>query len=252
MLAPLVIAPTFDLVGFLVGVGIPQLLTLLQGAEQQLTFLHGAKQQLTFLRGASLLQSGQLVLPEDEVNLCSILILPCPHEPSPLAMIILLFGENAVWYCEGPGGIAPNWRRTWRRAALGWTPGVPPANSLRHPVVSWLQPDAQHLELAGVDANGTVHWSQLDLRADHFRVVSTQASVRAEGYQAAALVRPGLVAGVSRSHIDWLRGGQTSFLVTSTMRVTLPHAAACFPCALTKELIVVCQDGVVARVPVPN
>jgi len=69
--------------------------------------------------------------------------------------------------------------------------------------VNFLAPAGRGTSRTGcVDNNGTIHWSHLCLKPGGFKIVSTQAAVRAEGYQATAIVRPGLVAGVSRSHID--------------------------------------------------
>jgi len=234
------------------GHGDCYLATIATGSRHHLVGL-AAEQKLTFLRGARLIHSGRLAPPEDDASWCSTLMFPSP-QCSPLSMIILLFGHNSVWYCcAGPEPEGRRWTApAWHRTSLGWTPGVPPENPLRYPFVSWLQQGAEPLELAGVDNSGTIHWSQADMGPEHFTVVSTQAVVRAEGYLAAAIVRPGLIAGVSRSHIDWLRGRQTSITPEATMRAALPHAVACFPCSLTEELIVVCQDGVVARVPVPK
>ncbi len=213
----------------------------------------GAGQYLHFLRGARLIHNGGLALPEEEASWCSGLILPSLKELSPSSMAILLFGHHAVWYCEGPQREGRRWTTAaWHRATLGWTPGIPAESPCAYPCISWLRQDVERLELAGVDNNGTIHWSQLCLKPDHVKMVSTQASVRPEGYQAAAIVRPGFIAGVSRSHIDWLRSGPTTFILESAMRASLPHAVACFPCSLTNELIVVCRDGVVARVLVPK
>jgi len=228
-LAPLVMGPILHLVGL------------------------ATEQSLTFLRAARLIHSGRLSPPEDEASWCSALILPPLENSSPLSMTILLFGQNFVWYCDQPQHGGRHWTApAWHRAALGWTPSVPPGSLFPYPLVSWLQQDCERLELAAVDNNGTIHWSHVYLKPGGFKIVSTQAAVRAEGYQATAIVRPGLVAGVSRSHIDWLRAGRNTLTPESTLMASLPHAVACFPCALTNELVVVCQDGFVARVPVPK
>ena len=69
-----------------------------------------------------------------------------------------------------------------------------------------------HLEIAGVGEFGTLHWAAFhrgDGRLD--RLASCVATESEGGYLAATLVRPGLVAGVTRSRIDWLRGGSGKF-----------------------------------------
>jgi hypothetical protein len=70
------------------------------------------------------------------------------------------------------------------------------------------------------------------------------------GYRAAAIVRPGLVAAVGPSRVDWLRAGGRSFSWSRT-QLSLPRPVACFPCRPTGELLVVCASGVVVRVTVP-
>jgi hypothetical protein len=109
--------------------------------------------------------------------------------------------------------------------------------------------------------DGTLHWSLVDvgpaepasgLDPNELRIVGRASSVRAEGYLAATIVRADLVAGVSRSHIDWLHTGDRGFVRRSTTRVNLRSAVACFPSPQTRELLVVCRDGVVVRVPMPG
>jgi hypothetical protein len=40
-------------------------------------------------------------------------------------------------------------------------------------------------------------------------------------------------------------------ILASTTPIALPRTVACFPSPVTNELIVVCADGFVVRVPVP-
>jgi hypothetical protein len=99
-----------------------------------------------------------------------------------------------------------------------------------------------------------LHWSLLDAGRDgpQIKILAHNSSVRAEGYLAATLLRPGHVAGVSRSHIDWLRGGSKEFACWSVTEAALARSVACFPSYRTGELVIVCSDGVVVRVPIPD
>jgi hypothetical protein len=150
-----------------------------------------------------------------------------------------------LWYSfEGSSEYTPR--------SVGWTLGLPEGRSLYSAPLSWLQLDPPvHLELAGLDDQGCLHWSRIDC-SDPSSSVQRNVSVRAEGYLAAAIVRSGLVVGVSRSHVDWLRCGAKSFTTLATDRVPLPPAVACFPSHATNEVIVVCREGTLARVTVPK
>jgi hypothetical protein len=75
---------------------------------------------------------------------------------------------------------------------------------------------------------------------------------RGEGYLAATVVRPGLVAAVGPARIDWLGVGGAGFKLLGTTRAELGSALACFASQPTRELVVVCLDGGVVVVPVPT
>jgi hypothetical protein len=135
------------------------------------------------------------------------------------------------------------------RAPLGWTPQAPSEVNLPAPPLSWLRRDPEHLELAGLLVDGTICWTLLQSRAGlHNRGTCLS---RGERYLAAALVGPGLVAGVTADHVDWLRAYVGGFRATGRTPVAIPAAVACFACHETHELIVVCRDGFVVRVPAP-
>src|SRR5262249_49764517 len=117
--------------------------------------------------------------------------------------------------------------------------------------LAWLTRDRHHLEVAGLEQGGSLYWSLISLD-DHGlpRTLATAVS-KGEVYLAAALVRPGLVAAVGRSRVDWLRAAPTGFKVVGRTPASIFRVLACFPSFLTGEVIVVCADGFVVRVPVP-
>jgi hypothetical protein len=131
---------------------------------------------------------------------------------------------------------------------LGWTPRVPAGSPLRAPPLAWHPRSATELELAGLGADGTVYWSLVQFARNELRPVAMSTSAES-GYRGVAIVRPGVVAAVGPSRVDWLRGGGRTFAWSST-RVSLSRPIACFLCRPTDELIVVCGNGTVARVPV--
>ena len=69
---------------------------------------------------------------------------------------------------------------------------------------------------------------------------------------AATLLPTGHVAGVSRTSVTWFRRGSGKAEFIDTFPVSLPSAIACFASHPTRELIVVCRDGFIARVPYPS
>jgi hypothetical protein len=132
---------------------------------------------------------------------------------------------------------------------LGWCPATPNSSTLRQATVSWLRKGSQELELAGLDQDGNVCWSDLELPAQPWPMVTTLALANPEGYLAAAVVRPGLVAAITPRRVHWLRRRQAALVPAAYSEVRLPAAVACFPHYQSNELIVVSGDGTVARLP---
>src|SRR5262249_30853038 len=98
---------------------------------------------------------------------------------------------------------------------------------------------------------GSVYWSLIHLgERGKPRTLATAVS-SGEVYVATALVRPRLVAAVGRSRVDWLRAGPNGFTVVGRTAASIFRVMTCFPSFLTGEVIVVCADGFVVRVPVP-
>jgi hypothetical protein len=209
-------------------------------------------EKVNFCRGALLVYAGSVAPPHDAESVSDVLLL-VGLSPPPRALTVLLLAASTAW-CgtarlgeqlpAGSAGMVP--------LPLRWRPTLPENSSLRQAPLAWVQRGPDHVELAGLGENGTVYWSALQLGVQQQRVRATNVEVRAEGYLAATLLRPGFVAGVARTSIDWLRSGPDYFTRHSTTRVFLPSAVACCPSYPTHELLVVCQDGVVVRVPAPS
>jgi hypothetical protein len=215
---------------------------------------------ISLRRGPMLVHLGDFGPPMEGMDLGSVLLLPCQGGPESWAAI-LVFCPNYIWYsAESPSGIFQGLARSWRHGKLGWTPCIPEASSLKSVPISWFQSNSRDLELAGLSVHGTLHWSRLDVRTEgadagrdlgEVKVLAHGSSVRAEGYLAATVIRSGQIAGVSRSHIDWLRADSQGLTRWYTTQMNLRTAIACFPITRTRELVVVCRDGVVVRVPMP-
>ena len=134
-----------------------------------------------------------------------------------------------------------------RGSGLGWCPGLPESSSLRSVPLS-VQARGDDLDLAGVDSEGGLTWARLH---DGDMVATNRASAADGGFLAAAVVRDGLVAGVTARRVYWLRTGPHVFARWKTSEFAVPAAVACAPCHQTGELVIACQDGFVARLPLP-
>jgi tetratricopeptide (TPR) repeat protein len=170
--------------------------------------------------------------------------LAAPDVERPGVHVCLFVGE-ALWYFEsfgkGPG----------TELRLGWRPGSRLRGLCSPPPLSWGWRGTGPLELVGIDEDDSIHWSELDCRDPAKPVVSGGASTQAS-YRAAALVRPGLIAGVHERGVDWLHVNHHQLLPRSATLVTLEDAVACATSPPTRELLVICRDASVVRVPLPS
>ena len=82
--------------------------------------------------------------------------------------------------------------------------------------------------------------------------VSTNSSGGEHPYVAATLVRPGLLAAVTRRGVTWLRCGSRSFTPIGLVPLPLPAALACFPSPRAGELVVVSGEGALWCLPIPT
>ena len=105
--------------------------------------------------------------------------------------------------------------------------------------------------MVGMADHGTIQFAALRFHADALLVLGSRVAVRPGGYRAATLVRPGLIAGVAPDRIDWLRASGEKLAPVRATECVLPAVLACAACHRTGELIVICGDGFVARVPIP-
>ncbi len=135
---------------------------------------------------------------------------------------------------------------------LGWAPGLPSGCSLESPVVSWLRPQPTLLEVAGIESSGRLRWSTFGIFVPPGSVPERHLLLPDARYRAAALLRPGELAAVARDGVYWVRCGERALTVWATTRAALGDAVACFPSPLTRELLVVCAEGDVVRVPLPG
>ncbi len=161
-----------------------------------------------------------------------------------LVRAILIHDDPDICQVEATGKMV-------RRRLLGWGPTLAEGQALRSAPLAWLQSEPGRFELAGLDRDGIIHWSALKVNDAELIRLANLAS-RGGGYLSAALVRPGLVAGVARGRVDWFRCGPMAFLAAGSAPLEADHPQACFHVPGIEELVVVCRDGTLLCVPTPR
>jgi hypothetical protein len=194
---------------------------------------------------AALLLPSASALPEADRTpvVTSSASLPEPVEAPPAFATLLIAGPT-VW------AQAPAWNGR-HRANLGWAPALWAGVGPTPAPLSWWLRDPQHGELVGMHEDGAVCWSLLLFYDGVLHNLATHIS-REVGYRAVTLVRSGLLAAVSPSRIDWLRVGPRGFSLWTSTWLASPQPVACFASLVTNEVLVVCTDGEIVRVPVPG
>ena len=147
----------------------------------------------------------------------------------------------------------------WERAGMdpdaiiwntsGWEACVPEVGNLRHAALSWLYKGPEGGEIAGIGAQGQVYHSEIRLDSAH-RSATTRDLWAPSPHLAVAISRPGHLAAVTSAGVLALRRNQDGLRCKDwTHVVSLPTAVACFTIPGGKEVIVVCADGTLVRLP---
>ena len=129
-----------------------------------------------------------------------------------------------------------------------WHPGER-VNSLRFVPLSVFAPPGGPPEIAGLGDGGALHWAKLPLAQ---LTLSPPVGTDSLTFLAVAIIRAGLVAAVSQDRVDWLRCGVPRFLPWRTTTVSTPTAVAAFASRPTSELLILCGEGTLVRVPIPE
>jgi tetratricopeptide (TPR) repeat protein len=178
--------------------------------------------------------------------------------PRPLSTSVVAFLPSELRFFPSPGA-AP------LEHALGWTPAVPydgeqpfdPEQTqeadlfqLGNAVLAWRIQEPEILEVAGLNVYGNIHVTTINVKDPLTLRVSTESWQQHDRYRAVAWVRPGLLAGVTESGIDWIRVPKGK--LQGRTWAALPRALACFHNQNGRELLVVCGNGTLARVPLAS
>jgi hypothetical protein len=135
---------------------------------------------------------------------------------------------------------------------VGWRPGSQLRGLCTAPALSRVWNGWHHLEIAGIDEDDSIHWTELDYRNLEQPILGGGASSDQEKYLATCLLRPGALAGVTGHGVVWLRRDGHRLRYEGMTPAALENAVACAISLPTRELLVICRDGVVVRVPLPN
>ena len=187
------------------------------------------------LRGPLLLAEGNVLsLPEAVLALLAV--------PGMVAEPPLLVLENRrVTYQDGKSPFC---------ASLGWMPCCPPGSSLVVPPLAWYPRSPTELELAGLDPEGKLFFSLVQIGSEELQVATNSSAD--SGYRALTILRPGVLAAVASGHVDWLRlGGCTRPFLCSRTPFAMTQPVACFHYRGAEELMVIGADGAVIRLAVP-
>ncbi len=97
-----------------------------------------------------------------------------------------------------------------------------------------------------------IHWSSLRVNDSELIRTANNESTGETVYDATTLVRPGVVAGVTKGRVDWLRCRPKSFGALGSTPIVIDSPIACFPAQRTDDLVVVCRHGTLVCVPTPR
>lgn len=165
------------------------------------------------------------------------------QQPSPRAVLV----HDGPDICQVESG-----GKMLRRRYLGWRPTLPEGHTLKAAPLACIQVEPDRFELAGLDREGLIYWSSLKINDAELIRTSNNESVGETVYKATTLVRPGLVAGVTKGRIDWMRCREQSFAPVGMTSIVIDSPIACFPAPRNDELVVVCRNGALICVPMPR
>jgi hypothetical protein len=133
-----------------------------------------------------------------------------------------------------------------------WTPAVPPDSPLATPVVNWIAPASRVLEVAGVNCEGNLYWSEFNGRGFEAGQSRTAVAPHPDGFRAACLVAPGsVVAATGRNEVSRFRVSGTELRRTSGPVTVSTPARVVFlaPRSRANGVVAVTEDGSAVTIP---
>ncbi len=200
------------------------------GAEPIVGYFDGDR--LSLLVGPLLSPRSELPVVEMEVVPAVAMLVPDPSGGSP-GLAATISGSGTWCLGDLATGFGP-------RRSIGWCPAAPGESAIVQPAVSWLQPSAHRLQVAGIDAEGQACLTEIEIRDGRFFPLFTaRRSCREGRYRAACLVGPGRLAAVGPAGVDWLRLRGTLLNFRRRDDLDGDDALACFACPRARELVIV-------------
>jgi tetratricopeptide (TPR) repeat protein len=161
---------------------------------------------------------------------------------NPSRQLSVLAHDGRRWVLADPAGSGA------RPTPCDWNPCLPTSSSLRSlPLVARHIPPI--IELVGLDESGAIHAAQFRLEDNSLELLVDRTETTEGGYLAATLLGTNSVVGVAATHIDWLGYHRDRFRVTYSLNQSFPLAVACFTTSAADEIVIVCSNGFLARVP---
>jgi tetratricopeptide (TPR) repeat protein len=191
-------------------------------------------ERLSVMEVATLTPRGEPFEPEEIEPRFALIV---PWHGASYALIVL--DRSSWWLVDPHGTVVP--------LGFGGKVAAPPAG-LRQLMVSELWSDHVRLESAWLVENGTLFWAAFDTSGPRVSPVASGSSGERGGYRAGAVIRPGLVAGISATRLDWYRGRANSLRHVNSAS-GFEGVVAAYPCRRTNELMLIRSDGMVRRTP---
>ncbi|MBP9891922.1 MAG: hypothetical protein KBG84_08435 [Planctomycetes bacterium] len=163
---------------------------------------------------------------------------------STLAILTLNYGDDSVHYYPSlHKGI------DFDAAVLGWNLATPFQSVVRNTPISHLRTRHDEFELCGTNARGYVFWSRLTLSESRIESVETKLCGPRQEYRCAALTRGAHVAAIAESRVDLFTRQGNEMALKQSIKADCRGALAAHYAKITEELMIVCDDGRLVRVP---
>jgi tetratricopeptide (TPR) repeat protein len=160
---------------------------------------------------------------------------------------VLMWGAEFTYFAGSPS--AGQYTTKGSTDGSGWNPKA--RKGLSHPLLSWLDVPPEHIQVAGIVEVGTLYVS--DIRNGPTAQLNVLTKAWSEHpVLAAALVREDIVAALTTKALCWLRFTPGGLVLLKRAHIRLTSAVACFGNPHGKEVLVVCADGTIVRVPEPG
>jgi len=177
-------------------------------------------------------------------------------DDAPVTALLLQGGERtpdcSVFYHNGREWILAREGEELIRTGMTWRPASHESEAPSITPVSWSHDNPELLEVAALGPYGTIHWASLQVGFGLLDLLASNTTGSEGGYRTTTIARPGLVAGVTNSAIHWLRCGASTFSRSSIREADLDSIVACASSRGTSELLVISQEGWLARLPFPH